>query len=102
MHGRTGDRKINLASSGRSVFADFIYAQGTLGATDEGITTFVKPEKSMGRPRDSNADGPIDGSHGTFGDAKPEWPRSAEIESVVAAFNLQGGRQPSGTSRQVQ
>lgn len=73
-----------------------------LGATHEGIAAFVKTEELVGRARDPDANGPGDRPGGTLGNAEPERPLSAEIETVVTPIDLQGRRQAPRTARQIQ
>src|SRR5216110_2876411 len=60
------------------------------GAAHEGIAALKKAKQFVGRARDADAHALADAAHGVVDRAKPEFFLRAEIDSVVAAIDLQG------------
>ena len=78
-------------------------------AADKGIAPLVEAEQSMGRAGDSNAladtkaaavltDWSECRATGRIEFAEPQGPSSTQIDAVETPVNLQGQRQPAGTS----
>src|SRR5438132_1338144 len=72
------------------------------GAAHEGIAALKKAKQFVGRARDADAHALADAAHGVVDRAKPEFFVRAEIDSVVAAIDLQGFCETPRPAREVQ
>src|SRR5215472_1604444 len=73
-----------------------------LGAAHERIASFKKAQQFVGSACDADAHAPSDAAHGMVDRAKPEFFVRAEIDSVVAAIDLEGLRETPRPAREVQ